>query len=77
MTLRGALSLDSIFQEQFHYFLHEDKTQSPSWVRFNLDEWDAIRNRRSNDGNYRCQLLDAQQQWQPAILPNTCELRNL
>ena len=77
LTLRGALSLDSIFQEQFHYFLHEDKTQSPSWVRFNLDEWDAIRNRRSNDGNYRCQLLDAQQQWQPAILPNTCEFAQL
>ena len=82
LTLRGALSLDSIcdhsnFQEQFHYCLYEDKTKSPLWIRFNLDEWDAIRNKRSNVGNYSCQLLDTQQQWQPGILPNTFEFAQL
>ena len=82
LTLRGALSLDFIYdhtnlQEQFYYCLYEDKTQSPSWIRLNLDEWDAITTKRSNDGNYSCQLLDTQQQWQPAILPNTFEFAQL
>ena len=83
VTLRGALSLDSIYdhinlQEQFHYCLYEDETQSPLWIRFNLDEWlNATTNQRTNDSNYSCQLLDAQQQWQPAILPNTFEFAQL